>query len=179
MALAIPPAAFYGYFEFSADRYVEHHALDPAFGNALKHASAAAFMYRALRLTGIGDSAAEGAVNRMGLWNERAEQLLTGGKRDSTLEMMKDLHNNIVGIGVARWRETSSSAAADLAVLTALGERGILLVSRQQIEVSARERAALDASADLDEAEAWLTDNRRTVLEATLHALDKPVARSP
>lgn len=64
-------------------------------------------------------------VVRCGMVNEFAELYVKRGKPDTTLEIMKDLQNNMVGIGVAKWLE-NNPAEARVTLFVVLGQQGIL-----------------------------------------------------
>ncbi|WP_156942560.1 hypothetical protein [Mesorhizobium sp. L48C026A00] len=59
------------------------------------------------------------------------------------MEIMKDLQNNMVGIGVARWLETNS-AETRVALFVVLGQQDILALSQNTLGFSDSSVSAAD-----------------------------------
>ena len=172
LAVAVPPATFYGWFELHSRVIADRHALDGGFANALKHAEAAAALYAGLRLIGASDRTSERVVIKLGILNEYAEMYIKLGRKDSTLEMMRDLHNNMVGIAVAKWR---NGAAADRRgrseQLVALARAGVLLQSQDDVRLSPEEMHRARQSADLAWATTWFNQNKAAIEKRAMQAL--------
>jgi len=64
------------------------------------------------RFMGISAQASERLVIKLGIINEWAEMYVKRGRKDTTLEMMRDLHSNMVGIAVAKWRDSGMMSSA-------------------------------------------------------------------
>jgi hypothetical protein len=152
LAVILPPATFYGWFELQSRVTADRHALDAGYANALKHAEAAATLYSMLRFVGIRAKASERIVVGLGIINEYVEMYVKRGRKDTTLEMIRDLHSNMVGISVARWRD--SAAASDhrnrSEQLVALARAGVLLRSEDDVSLSPEENRRAKQSADID-----------------------------
>lgn len=169
LIVVLPPLAFYGWFEASARSIVRERSLDPQFGNAIKHALAASYLYSGLRSVGVPVSVSEAAVIRAGLFNEFAELYIKRGKPDTTEEIMKDLQNNMVGISLAKWLEGNGTAARD-DMLVALGGRGLLALSHADLDVTETPHA--DGAADYASATDWFETRRIGIDRRVDAALD-------
>lgn len=136
--------------------------LNPSYRNALKHAAAAAGFYAMLRTVGFSRLIAEKTVVELGYLNERAELVFKRGKRDTTAEIIKDLHNNMVGIGVAHWMEglNVDDPRDRWELLVNLGEKGILKLSSRSIASEAGNVDFLWDSSDFDAAHGWFESRR-------------------
>jgi hypothetical protein len=174
LAVAVPPAFFYGWFELQSRLVADRHALDSGYANALKHAEAAATLYSWLRFVGVPDTASEQIVIRLGVVNEYVELYVKRGRKDTTLEMMRDLHSNMVGISVARWRgrdEAWVDHRSRSEQLVALVRAGVLLQSEDEVSLASEERPRAKESADLNRAVSWFERNREAIEQRTTQAL--------
>jgi hypothetical protein len=173
LPVILPPASFYGWFELQSRVTANRGALDAGYANALKHAGASATLYSMLRFFGVRDHPSERIVVGVGIVNEYVEIYLKRGRKDTTLEMMRDLHGNMVGISVARWRE--SAAALDdrnpSEQLIALARAGVLLRSQDDIPLPPEEMGRAKQSADLDWAISWFSSNKATIEDRSVQAL--------
>jgi len=173
LAVVVPPAVFYGWFELQSRLTTDREALDAGYANALKHADAAAALYSTLRLAGVSAPASERIVVGLGVVNEHVELYAKRGRKDSTLEMMRDLHSNMVGISVARWRERDSMSdhRNRSEQLVALARAGVLLRSEDEVSLSPQEWPRAKQSADLDWATNWFKRNRVAIEQQVMQAL--------
>ncbi|HZO44559.1 MAG TPA: hypothetical protein VFB68_01640 [Xanthobacteraceae bacterium] len=173
LILVLPPAIFYGWFELQSRATVDRNALDPGFANALKHADAAATVYSVLRLVGVSAGAAENSAVKLGIINEQVEIYVKRGSKDSTIEMMRDFHNNMVGITVAKWRYslTASDRRSRSEQLVALARTGVLLRSRHDISLSPEEAHRAEQGADIDWAINWFRRNMAAIEKRTMQSL--------
>ena len=173
LAIVVPPAAFYGWFELQSRLRRDREALDAGYANALKHAEAAAALYSTLRFAGVSTRVSERTVIGLGIVNEYAELYVKRGRKDTTLEMMRDLHSNMVGISVARWRDSDarSDHRSRTEQLVALVRAGVLLRSEDEVSLSSDEMPHAKQSADLDWAISWFERNRVTIEQRTVQAL--------
>lgn len=172
LLIVLPPLAFYGWFEVSVRRIVTEQGLDGSYRNALKHASASSYLYSGLRLLGLSEAIAEEMVVRCGMVNEFAELYVKRGKPDTTLEIMKDLQNNMVGIGVAKWLE-NNSAETRVTLFVVLGQQDILALSQNTLGFS----DSRESAADYPGAKNWFMARREQIDREVQSALDI-VARS-
>src|SRR5262245_4166304 len=172
LAVVVPPAIFYGWFELQSHLTANRQALDAGHANALKHAEAAAALYSSLRFFGVHDQASEQIVVRLGIVNEYAELYVKRGSRDTTLEMMRDLQSNMVGITVARWRESAATldhrSRSDQ--LVALVRSGVLLQSEDDVSLSPADKPRAKQSADLDWATSWFERNKAAIEQQAVQA---------
>lgn len=105
--------AFYGGFAHVARQMVQEARLPAGHANAVKHAYAAAQTYRAIRLLGVPEASARALVIWLGEQNEWMESVVR--PNDTTLEMLKDLCNNRIGITAAIWHERHPVVIGDVA----------------------------------------------------------------
>jgi hypothetical protein len=167
LLIVLPPLAFYGWFEASVRRIVSEQGLDGSYRNALKHASASSYLYSGLRLLGLSEAIAEETVVRCGMVNEFAELYVKRGKPDTTSEIKKDLQNNMVGIGVAKWLE-NNSAETRVTLFVVLGQQGILALSQDRLGFSDSRGSA----ADYLGAKNWFMARREQIDRDVQSALD-------
>jgi len=114
-----------------------------------------------------------GLVVGLGVVNEYVELYVKRGRKDSTLEMMRDLHSNMVGIRVARWRESDSMSdhRNRSEQLVALARAGVLLRSQDEVSLSPEEWPRAKQSADLNWATNWFKRNRVAIEQQVMQAL--------
>jgi hypothetical protein len=105
LGAGVTVAVFYGGFAYCAARMADEAQLPPGHDNAVKHAYAAAQTYRSLRLFGIPEFTARAMVIWLGELHEKTEHHLHPGAMATTLETLKDLCNNRIGIATAIWHE--------------------------------------------------------------------------
>jgi len=105
--------------------------------------------------------------------NEFVEMYVKRGRKDTTLEMMRDLHSNMVGITVARWRDgaTAPDRRGRSEQLVALARAGALLRSEDGISLPPEETRRARQSADLDWAIGWFDQNKAAIEKRALQAL--------
>jgi hypothetical protein len=173
LILVLPPAIFYGWFELQSRATTDRNALDPGFANALKHADAASTLYSMLRFVGVSADASERSVVTLGFINEQVEIYVKLGSKDSTLEMMRDLHNNMVGITVAKWRHSSavSDRRSRSEQLVALARAEMLLRSRHDISLSPEEARRAEQGTNIDWAISWFGRNKAAIEKRAMQAL--------
>lgn len=114
-----------------------------SYANALQHAHAAASCYMKLRYI-MEPESAEGAVIFLGMLNEYFESIFK--RRDSTLEMTKDLYNNQMGVSVARWREENTSAPEPAVLLVQMAREHVLVLAEQDIPITHYDPQAVDVA---------------------------------
>ncbi len=173
LAVIVPIAAFYGWFERQSRATASRHALDAGYANALKQAEAAATLYSTLRFVGVKAQASEQIVVGLGIINEYIEMYVKRGSKDTTLEMMHDLHSNMIGISIARWRDSTATPdrRSRSEQLVALANAGVLMRSEDDVSLSPEERRRAKQSADLDWAISWFGQNKVTIDKQAVQAL--------
>jgi hypothetical protein len=93
--------AFYGTMNWAARFETDRSGTSPSARNSIQHAFAAAETYAALRIVYVPDAWAVSLAVNLGLLNEHAEAWFKW-PRDTTREVYKDLHNNMIGIIAAQ-----------------------------------------------------------------------------
>jgi hypothetical protein len=173
LAVVVPIATFYGWFELQSRLTTDREGLDAGYANALKHAEAAAALYSTLRFVGVHAQASERIVVGLGIVNEHAELYVKLGSKDSTLEMMRDLHSNMVGISAARWRESDSMSdhRSRSEQLVALVRACVLLRSEDDVSLPPEEKLRAKQSADLDWAISWFERSSVAIERQVVQAL--------
>ncbi|MES2961688.1 MAG: hypothetical protein V4694_04830, partial [Pseudomonadota bacterium] len=131
--------------------------LDKSTGNAIKHAYAASLLYSALRTIYFSENFAENTVIFLGNSNEVAE-IIFRPRRDSTLEMMKDLGNNLIGIEAAKWLEKNEMGRqmGRLNLIGELAEENILFVNQKDVFLDAE----IVKKPDFFIAKKWAEENK-------------------
>src|SRR5262249_38278768 len=132
-----------------------------------------AALYSWLRLVRVPDSTSEQIVIRLGFVNEYIERYIKRGRKATTLEMMRHLQSNMVGIRFARWRETHKKwdHRSRSQQLVALVRAGVLLQSEDDVSLSSEERPRAKQSADLDWAIRWFEQNRMAIEQRVAQVL--------
>lgn len=153
--------AFYLWHEKHSDLLADQQGLSGEAANGLKHSNAGAEVYQLLRLTGLSSTAAEKHVVFLGVANERLEQWVKVNKPDSTLEMMKDLHNNFVGIVAAQWLENHAGAREDALIKLAHGH--VLLLGRDEVALDSYAKELAYESRDLNAAQLWFVGQKEHI----------------
>lgn len=150
---------FYRWFDYTAHRLAEAGHLPPAMANGIKHSYAAAETYAVLRSMGSGPETAESLVLALGILNEYAESYFRDPP-DSTAEVIKDMHNNYVGITVARLHEEQPGKGRRLELILFLARAGIVVAQPDEVvgtEVATR------AVPDVAYANRWLRTHRAVI----------------
>jgi hypothetical protein len=168
---------FYSWFDSESARVAEQSGLArayPAVDNALKHAMAASSVYVAARKVGIPASLAESMTLNLGYANEWAERVLKPGP-DSTLETMKDLNNNQVGIDTGEYMITHDHTDR-MGLLSALLRAGVLLHSPEQINIEDAAKNRARRSQDVANAIAWFERSKGNIRAAVADVLNRETA---
>ena len=111
VVLAIPLVGYLWHYHTLSKNLMTQHGINGEQANAFKHAYAAAQLFQALS-SFLPDDDAEAVVLWLGHMNEYGEQWMHSIPRkrkpddqpDTTIEMMKDFHNNRAGVAAARWQ---------------------------------------------------------------------------
>ena len=107
--------SFYSRYQTLSNQIEESRHYNESTANAVKHAVAASNIFNLLRRI-VGEDLAEAAVIKMGVINEYIERLSYYKQEpDSAREIMKDLHNNYVGIMAAKLADHSDAFPVILA----------------------------------------------------------------
>lgn len=167
---ALPLVLFFVGYEIKARILVRDAALPPHYANAFKHSGAAKDVYRALVVLSIED--AEERVIRLGLLNERVEQYAKSYSPDSTLEMAKDMQNNLVGIAAAAWQLKHQNETCTDPLLVVLAKGGVLAVSGETLAMLADEKARFSETHDVNTAYNWFNAQRARIVQQVNQKLD-------
>ncbi|MCV9961369.1 hypothetical protein OIU34_05595 [Pararhizobium sp. BT-229] len=160
----MPPLAFYGGFEFAANRITEEYKLPRNTRNSVKHALTAASIYSALRASSIDKTSAEGIVLALGFFNEKLETYIKVGHRDSLGEQCKDLHNNWAGIVAAEWRLTQAERKSLPSIIAGLAETGTLMLRASEVPLQVAPQNA--------DARTWFDGRKPAISKQVVGALD-------
>jgi len=117
--------------------------------------------------------ASERVVIRLGITNEYIETYAKRGRKDTTLEMMRDLHDNMVGIVVGRWRDSATTwdRRSRSEQLIALAKSGVLLQSEDAVSLPSEEKPRAKEGADLDWAINWFKQNKMAIEQQAMQTL--------
>lgn len=153
------------FFEKVAKKEVAKRSMPVSTANAVKHAYAASLLYSAFRNIFFTENAAKNSTIFLGEVNEVVE-LFFKSKTDSTLEMMKDLENNLIGIYAAKWLEENPEKTANLEKIGFIGqlaEEEILILSTKNILLSKEKKAELEKSPNFFVAKKWFEENKGAI----------------
>ena len=146
------------FFEKVAEREVAKRQMPKETANAVKHSYAASLVYSGFRQIYLSETAAKNATILLGKVNEIAE-IIFKTNRDSTLEMMKDLENNLLGIVAAQWLEEHPSNDR-IRFVGDLAERKILILSGEDVVLPDEEKSLAKVSTDYFLAVKWFEENQ-------------------
>lgn len=130
--------AFYWHFSQIEDDLISQHHMSGERANAVKHAYAAAEIYRGFTKLGIGSKTATDGVLWLGQMNEYMEQIIRygfGEKRDTISEMVKDMRNNQSGVLIAQWHKHHVADIPDMslrALLLNAADAGLLTENEEK-----------------------------------------------
>lgn len=151
------------YFEKVSLAEAKKRNLDQVSANAIKHAYAASLFHGALQDILMGRRISRGIVVFFGEVNEVAE-LVFRPKKDSTLEIMKDLHNNMVGVCVSEWLKDNKIKQNRLAVMGEFAKKGLLMSSREDINLKDEEKEIARKTSDFWMAKKWFEKNKWDII---------------
>lgn len=149
------------FFEKVAKEEVQKRSLPKVSANAIKHTYAASLVYSGLRNIYFSSDKAKNITIFLGKVNELAE-LAFKSPKDSTLEMMKDLENNLIGICAARWLEENSDNPLTqdrLDFIGILAEKKYLIISPEEIILLPEEKELAEKSSNYSAAVKWFSEN--------------------
>lgn len=149
------------FFEKAAKKEVQKRALVEISANAIKHSYASSLVYSGLRKIYFSSDGAKNMTIFLGKVNELAE-LAFKSPKDSTLEMMKDLENNLIGICAAKWLEENNDNPLTqdrLDFIGILAERKSLIIAPEEIILSQEEKAEAEKSSNYSTAVKWFAEN--------------------
>lgn len=158
--------AFYTAFELASDRIVSQYALAAETRNSVKHAYAAARIYRAIRWVVMNKESAGQIVLFMGKLNEYAEQYVKRGKIDSDGELRKDFSNNWAGVVAAEWCMNQNPPRDIAPVIALLAERKKLVIKREEINAVTQGKIQ-----KVDRQWLWFVNNQTGIEADILEAL--------
>lgn len=158
-------ASNYWFFEKVAKKEAAKRSMPVISANAIKHAYTASLVYSTLRTLFISEDVAKNITIFLGKTNEIAETIFKP-RQDSTLEMMKDLSNNLIGICAGKLiEENHNNPAMDdrLSVIGSLAERKMLILSRADVPASDVEKEETAKSYDYLKAARWFDENQEKI----------------
>ncbi len=123
------------YFEKVSIAEAEKRSIPRSGANAIKHAYAASLIYSTFRTFFFSQNSAENLTIILGKSNEIAE-IIFKSHQDSSLEMLKDLNNNLLGICAGKWIETNRDNPAmqdRIGFIGNLAQRNKLILSPEDI----------------------------------------------
>lgn len=123
------------FFEKVATQEAIDRSLPSVSGNAIKHAYASSLVYSSLRTFFINEFFAEEITITLGKVNEIAETIFKS-QQDSTLEMVKDLQNNVLGICAAKLIEENPNNPAiqdRIGLIGNLAQNNKLILTRDNV----------------------------------------------
>lgn len=151
------------YFEKASSAEAKKKNLEQISANAIKHAYAASLFHGALQDLWMGRRISRGVVIFFGEVNEVAE-LVFRSKKDSTLEIMKDLHNNMVGVCVSEWLKDNNIQNNRLTVMGDFAKKGLLMSSRENINLKDEEKELARKTSNFWIAKKWFEKNKWDII---------------
>lgn len=142
--------------------------------NAIKHAYAAAQVYHAFTRVGFSDVHAQQGTVLLGYVNEYLERLMPTNNPDSTLEMMKDMHNNMAGVFAARWLEKHQTEADGLSahdIIMVLEQHHLLVTNAKTIALEGGDVLLAQGDPDVLGATDWFERQMQHIDEKVTVAL--------
>jgi len=131
--------------------------------NSIKHAYAANLLYSTFRSIGIPSQSSENLVIFFGKANEVAEhELLSTERRDSTLEMMKDLGNNVAGIKSAELMEAfpEKYPSQRIDFIGDLAKNSLIFLSPDAVPLDEKDKLEATKNSSLKSAFTWADQNK-------------------
>ncbi len=154
------------FFEKASQEEATRQGLTKDDANAIKHAYAASLVYSGLRFIFLGDESARDITIYFGKLNEIAE-IIFKTNRDSTLEMMKDLKNNLVGINAAITIK-KINLEDRLGFIGKLAKNNVLVLSQDDLQIADNDKNSMRKTHNYKMAEAWFNENyERMEIEIT------------
>ena len=151
------------YFEKVSLAEAKKRNLEQLSANAIKHAYAASLFHEVLQNMWLGRRISRGVVVFFGEVNEVAE-LIFRSKKDSTLEIMKDLHNNMVGVCVSEWLKDNNIKQNRLVVMGEFAKKGLLMSSREDINLEDEEKSIARKTSNFWVAKKWFEKNKWDII---------------
>lgn len=129
--------------------------------NGMKHTYAACMLQELLRNLNFSREHTRNIVNGLGTLNEYVERLIKV-PRDSTLEMQKDLENNLIGIEMGEWLEGQPLLRPKnrLRLIGLLAEQGVLIEDPLENCGRSPECRALADASNPSKAILWMEQNQ-------------------
>lgn len=154
---------FYAGFGMESRRLIKQAGLSGIEKNGVKHVMAARTTYKALHFFYVPE--ADRWTLKLGEWNEWQEQYTKYNHPDSTLEMMKDGYNNVVGVALGQWELAGHYCKEEPTIFLAKAKK--ILFTPEDVPVSAEEKQQLENSRDVKTAMAWV-NKQRPEIEKTI-----------
>lgn len=154
------------FFNKIAEREAERRSLPQESANSIKHAYAASLVYSTARFFFLSENAAKNFTISLGKFNEILEAILKLPK-DSTLEMMKDLGNNLAGICAAKLIEENPQNPAmqdRIGLIGNMAENNELILTHEDVELDPAEKQKARESSNYEEAAQWFEHNKDKIV---------------
>lgn len=153
------------YFEKISAKEVARRSMTKDSANAVKHAYAASLIYSTFRTFFLSENISKNLTIFLGKSNEIAE-IIFKSHQDSSLEMMKDLTNNLLGICAAKLIEENNDNPAmqdRIGFIGNLAERNKLALSREDILLNDIEKDKARKSSSYFLASKWFAENEKKI----------------
>ena len=154
------------FFEKAAAKETKKRLMPASAANAVKHAYAASLLYSTFRNIYFSENSARNITIFFGKINEVAEMIFKPHP-DSSLEMMKDLNNNVVGICAAKWIEENRQnplAQDRIGFIGFLAEQNKLILSREDVPLSEEEKNKSRKISSYSVAKKWFNENEEKII---------------
>lgn len=160
----ISVAIFYMRFEMVSIRLKNQMGYEGGAANAVKHAYAAAELYKFFCY--FTDARyAEAAVLWLGSLNEHAEKFTKLRHPDTYEEILKDLYNNMAGITAAEWQAQHDLDGSTLEILLKMKQGGALVVRREENPL--HRKSLSTGQDDAGAADGWFLSEKEAIRART------------
>lgn len=130
------------FFEKVANKEAITRKMSVSDANAIKHAYAAGLVYKSLREILLSHELAKNLTIQLGKLNEIAEVVFKPDQ-DSSLEMLKDMQNNLIGIYAAKALKDNNSEQKLLSFVGDLAQKKIIILSRDEVNLEVDKKEEL------------------------------------
>lgn len=180
LMLLVLAGGFYGRYGWISYQ-LEQQKIPPQQVNAIKHALAAYETYQMVAWL-LPDRASESLVISLGNLSEQTERITKYGQPDPLSEVLKDLHNNYVGIVAAQWvlaqsdNKQENKQTDSLALIVKLSQRDGLINRREVMEAQAQRLSGDSDDSKLALGNCWLRGQQAVIQRQTQALLAKAFA---
>lgn len=149
------------FFEKVSKQEAQKRSLPTNAANAIKHAYAASLLYSTFRQFFLSENSAKNLTIYFGKLNEIAEVIFKLNQ-DSTLEMIKDLSNNVLGICAAQALEKNPNSNR-LNFIGSLAEKKKLFLNREDVFLDEIDRKKARETFSYSAATKWFEANKNRI----------------